>query len=258
VAGPQPIHTDRARAESFGAIAAAYDRYRPGYPAALIDDLVALKPRTVLDVGCGTGKAARQLIARGMTVLGVEIDPQMAAVAQDHGVPTEVAGFEQWDDAGRRFDLIVSGQAWHWIDPATGPHKAARVLGSGGAAVFFWNHDGDLPADVQDELDAVYRRHAPALLEIAKQDRTRKEGRPYFDGVRGSGAFASVETRDYAFERRYPADEWVGAVQTHSDHLQLEPALRARLGDALRDVIVHRLGGAITTSGGTYSIWARP
>src|SRR5581483_6684340 len=109
---------ERDRAESFGSVARQYDRFRPSYPSELIDDLVALGPSDVLDVGCGTGKAGRLLADRGLDVLGVEIDPQMAEVARDHGLTVDVGSFEEWETAGRRFDLLVSGQAWHWVDPA--------------------------------------------------------------------------------------------------------------------------------------------
>jgi 2-polyprenyl-3-methyl-5-hydroxy-6-metoxy-1,4-benzoquinol methylase len=100
-------------AGSFGSVAERYDRFRPGYPDALIDDLIGLRPLDVLDVGCGTGKVAVALAERGVRVLGVEPDAQMASVARGHGIPVEVACFEDWDDAGRRFDLITSGHAWH-------------------------------------------------------------------------------------------------------------------------------------------------
>ena len=56
------LHHDRGRAESFGSSAERYDRYRPSYPDALIDDLARLRPATVLDVGCGTGKVSVALI----------------------------------------------------------------------------------------------------------------------------------------------------------------------------------------------------
>src|SRR5579875_1636628 len=120
-----PLFVDRGRAESFGTVAANYDRFRPSYPPALIDDLVATGAHTVLDVGCGTGKAAVLLAARGLDVLGVEIDPKMAELARSHGVPVEVSSFEGWDAAGRMFDLLTCGQAWHWVDPARGVPKAA-------------------------------------------------------------------------------------------------------------------------------------
>ncbi|MBO0837835.1 MAG: SAM-dependent methyltransferase, partial [Actinobacteria bacterium] len=60
---PEP-HRQRQVAESFGADAARYDRARPSYPSALVDGIVAGSPgRDVLDVGCGTGIAARQFQA---------------------------------------------------------------------------------------------------------------------------------------------------------------------------------------------------
>lgn len=58
------LHQDRARAQSFGTDAARYDRARPSYPAALVDALLEEKADRVLDVGCGTGKAARLLAAQ--------------------------------------------------------------------------------------------------------------------------------------------------------------------------------------------------
>jgi ubiquinone/menaquinone biosynthesis C-methylase UbiE len=66
------MHENRARALSFGAVATLYDSARPTYPAALIDDLMALEPHRVLDVGCGTGKAARLFVERGCDLLGIE------------------------------------------------------------------------------------------------------------------------------------------------------------------------------------------
>lgn len=258
MATPEPMYANRARAESFGAVAANYDRFRPGYPDALIDDLVALGGHDVLDVGCGTGKAARQLVARGMSVLGVEVSAEMAAVARSHGLTVEVAGFEQWDAAGRTFDLIACGQAWHWIDPAVGPAKAAGLLRPGGAAVMFWNHESDLEPAVREVLNEAYRKHAPELLEMSEKDRKHRAAKPYLADLRASRAFRSVETKEYPLARTYTTDEWVGTVQTHSDHLQLDPVRRAAVADELRDVIDRRLGGMIRTSGGTYSIWARP
>src|ERR1700730_7980841 len=72
-------HENRRRAESFGEEAERYDRARPSYPAALVDELLASKPARVLDVGCGTGKVARLFLARAGAVLGVERAWRMAA-----------------------------------------------------------------------------------------------------------------------------------------------------------------------------------
>src|ERR1700691_3837027 len=124
--GPEP-HRHRQVAESFGTDPERYDRTRPRYPGALVDRIVATSPgRRVLDVGCGTGIEARQFQAAGCTVLGVEPDPRMADFARRTGVEVEVATFETWDAAGREFDAVVAGTAWHWVDPVAGAAKAAH------------------------------------------------------------------------------------------------------------------------------------
>jgi hypothetical protein len=49
----------------------------------------------------------------------------MAELARQGGTGTEVAKFEDWDPAGRTFNVVIAAQAWHWVDPAAGAAKAA-------------------------------------------------------------------------------------------------------------------------------------
>lgn len=245
-----PVHLNRARAESFGSIAASYDRYRPSYPEALIDELVALRPAAVLDVGCGTGKAARLLTARGLPVLGVEIDPEMAAVARNHGVTVEIGSFEKWDDADRRFDLIISAQAWHWVNPQIGAPKAARLLNAGGVVTLFWNFD-ELDEATRAVVDPIYRELAPDL----DTNRPNTPG-ARLEELRATRAFSSVETRTYGWQRTLTVDDWIGMVGTHSDHLLLGPERLARVQEALREAL-RQAGPTVRLTGGTYTIWAR-
>src|SRR5699024_3042805 len=71
------------RAPSFGAVAAAYARHRPGYPSAALDwALAAARGRRgrqeVLDLGAGTGKVTEALLRRpGVRVTAVDPDPAM-------------------------------------------------------------------------------------------------------------------------------------------------------------------------------------
>jgi len=249
------MHADRLRAESFGGVADQYDQFRPSYPEALVDDLVALTPTAVLDIGCGTGKAARLLADRGLHVLGVEVDTQMAGVARRNGLEVEVASFETWQPHDRHFDLITCAQAWHWVDPAVAMPKAAALLRPGGTLALFWNY-GDLDESTQATLDDVYRCYAPELLRSVVIGGTKQTDRPHVDDLEGSGLFASVQTRTYRWERAYSGQEWVGLVGTHSDHLRLDPARRSALLAALRASIA-ALGGTIASHYGTYLALAR-
>jgi SAM-dependent methyltransferase len=247
-------HLNRTRAESFGSVAEAYDRFRPGYPADLIDDLVALAPGRVLDIGSGTGKAARLLADRGLDVVGVEIDPKMAEVAASHGLAVEVGSFETWDDRGRRFDLIISAQAWHWVDPALGAPKAARLLNPGGAMALFWNYEDFADPAVQSVVDSVYAEYAPELSAIVAREASRREDQPHLDDLAATGAFGSLRVRHYRWDAVLSVEEWVGRIGTQSNHIGLEPARRARLEEALRSALTP--SGEVRLRGGTYTIWA--
>lgn len=246
------VHLDRARAESFGSVAEQYDRFRPPYPDALFDDLVSSRPAQALDVGCGTGRVAVALMARAVPVLGVEADPRMAAVARGHGVTVELGAFEAWPDAGRTFDLITSGQAWHWVDPHEGPRKAARLLRPEGTLAVFWNFD-EPEEQVRGALEAAYRAHAPELAGGIGS--TRHDGTPYLEALETAGVFASVHLRTYRWAATYTTAEWVGRAATHSDHIRLPEARRAALLAAVAAELDRR-GGAITTSFTTFAVLA--
>jgi len=260
--GVAEVHQDRARAESFGALAQQYDRYRPAYPDALLDALAALGPMQVLDVGCGTGKVAVALARRGLSVLGVEVDERMAEVARGYGVAVEIAAFETWQDAGRQFDLITCADAWHWIDPALGIPKAARVLRVGGTMALFRN------SSVVDEpviaaFDAVYRRHAPEVTQVWRPTGRKAHvgGHAFSDSAAGdlfadNDAFSSVEARTYQWERTLSADEWVGLAATVSDHQRLGPERLTTLLQALH-AMIQTLGGTVHTHDETHVLLAR-
>ncbi|MCW2524400.1 MAG: hypothetical protein JWO63_2735 [Frankiales bacterium] len=231
---------NRGRAESFGASALDYDRIRPSYPSALIDELMSTAPGQVLDVGCGTGKAARLLIERGAEVLGVEVDDRMAEVARGHGVPVETAAFETWDAQGRQFDLLIAAQAWHWVDPVAGPVKAAQVLRRPGRLALFWSFNQFEPATIA-AFDAAY-----AGSRIAADSVVRRGGQltlvDHRRALADSGLFGSIEQRHYEWRLTYSRQQWLDLIATHSDHLTLPPA---ELGPLLE-----RVGQAIDGLGG--------
>jgi hypothetical protein len=189
-------------------------------------------------------------------VLGVEVDPQMAEVARGHGLDVETGGFEAWDDGGRTFDLITSAQAWHWIDPAVGGPKAARLMNGGATMVLFWNYD-DIDPRAQAAVDAVYADRAPELAELVANGAARREDRPYIADLEATGAFASVTVRHYPWQAVLPAEEWVGRIGTQSAHLALDADRLAALMQGLRTALM-AIGGDVHLDGGTYTLWIRP
>ena len=235
-------HKDRARAQSFGAEAERYERTRPTYPAALVDDLISELPSAVLDVGCGTGKAGRLFADRGCAVTGVEPDARMAEVARRFGIDVEVSTFEEWDPRGRRFDLVTAGQSWHWVDPSVGPPKARSVLRDGGRLAAFANVGHHEP-EMEAALDVIYARYMPDQGDNLALGRIRDETRRGFmAAMAATPGLDQPEHRTYEWDRDYTTAEWVDHLPSHSNHAALAPeALEALLAD---------VGNAIDERGG--------
>ncbi|MFC4087223.1 class I SAM-dependent methyltransferase [Amycolatopsis samaneae] len=242
-------------AESFGVDAERYDRARPPYPDALVARILAASPgRAVLDVGCGTGIEARQFAAAGCAVLGVDPDTRMAEFARRGGTEVEVAKFEDWDPVGRVFDAVVSGQAWHWVDPVAGAAKAARVLRTGGRLAVF-GHVYDPPSEVTAAYNAACRRVAPGSMLVPPSgggpSRTGLEVYQAMfataaDGIRQAGGFGEPEQWRFDWERHYTRDEWLDLMPTTGGLTRLEPAPRAE--------VLAEVGAAIDAMGGGFTM----
>ncbi|MFJ8508586.1 class I SAM-dependent methyltransferase [Streptomyces avermitilis] len=238
-------------AESFGSDPERYDRTRPRYPDAMVERIVAAAPGPdVLDVGIGTGIAARQFQAAGCRVLGVEADARMAEFARRGGLEVEVAHFEAWDPAGRAFDAVVAGQTWHWIEPVAGAVKAAEALRPGGRLTVFWNVFQPSP-EVAEAFAAVHRRvmpdsprnpwAMPALDDAYSVILTKVA-----DGIRQADAFGDPEQWRVDWERSYTRDEWLDQLRTGGDAGQYPPGTFEEL--------LTGIGAAIDAVGGGFTM----
>ncbi len=240
------------RSKLFDQEAERYDRFRPTYPDAVIDELLGPKPAgmEVLDVGCGTGIASRQMAQRGAKVLGVELAPGMAEIARRHGIEVELGAFEGWDAAGRTFDRVASAQAWHWLDLPPATSKAASLLRPGGRLCLVWNA-GWQPDDLADALEEVYasvvpggghrvfRGYAANRSIDAKTDLESE-----LDAVSAVTDFGELTMKWFPWTRAYQRDEWLNLRLSCSDHTALKS-----------DVLHHLLkgiGAAIDDHGGSF------
>ena len=245
----------RERSKLFDEEAERYDRCRPTYPGALIDDLLgsAAERLDVLDVGCGTGIASRMMAERGARVLGVEPAPRMAEIARRHGIDVEISAFEDWQPAGRTFDRVTSAQAWHWLDLLVATTKAASVLRPGGRLGLIWNC-GSPPDDLADALGEVYACALPDRVHTVFRGygvNRSTDGRP--NSPSELAAIAAVRDFDvptetwFPWTQTYQRDEWLEQLPSRSDHTALEPVVQQRLFEGI--------GAAIDDFGGSFVMY---
>jgi trans-aconitate methyltransferase len=138
---PEPCHDGGVpdRALSFGAVAAAYERFRPAYPAELFDTVAryASEPiRTALEIGAGTGKATRLFAQRGVAVTATEPDAAMLAELRQHvpaTVTTVQASFEDLT-LNETYGLVYAAAALHWTNPQGRWSRMSALLEPGGVS----------------------------------------------------------------------------------------------------------------------------
>ena len=128
-------------ASSFGSVADAYERGRPSFPREAAAWLVGQEAATVLELGAGTGKLTRELVALGHDVHATDPDPAMLKVLSRHLPDTRVseAAAEEIPANDRSVDVVVAAQCFHWFDLDRALPEIARVLKPGGHLALTWN-----------------------------------------------------------------------------------------------------------------------
>jgi len=104
-------------------------------------ELVSLTPRTVVDLGCATGRGAAALAARyvGARVLAVDASTGMlrATVAHRGGSVAAIAGdAERLPLRSHSIDLVFANLVLPWCRPDSVFAEAARVLAPDGVLLF--------------------------------------------------------------------------------------------------------------------------
>lgn len=241
---------------TFDQVALLYDRVRPGYPEALIEDILSLTGLppggSILEIGCGTGQATLPFARRGYRVLAIELGSNMAAVARHNLAAYPQArvwtgAFEDWPVQAQAFDLVISATAFHWIDPAIGYPKMAQALRPGGAIALFWNqHIYNAKSErFFETVQEVYRQQAPEIYSDEPMLRAEEFPEPVTTEIEKTGLFGPVTTRRYAWEQPYDTESYLDVLRTYSGHIQLSAPVRERLFAGIRDLIETQPGGII-------------
>jgi ubiquinone/menaquinone biosynthesis C-methylase UbiE len=239
---------------TFDSVAELYDATRPGYPDSLIEQVVLtadLRPGdSVLEIGCGTGKATRPFVQRGLRVVALEPGANLLNIARRSlaDLPNiEFVGktFEDWPLEPARFKLIFAAQSFHWIAPEVQFSKAAFALAPGGVLAVFANTVMPLNPPLQEEIERIYARIAPSLIgnEFARTWYLPKGGlAQLFD--KPPPPLAAPTHHGYAWSRSCTTETFTDYLSTQSNHQMLPAEQRDALLSEISSVIGAR-GGVI-------------
>jgi SAM-dependent methyltransferase len=242
----------RERGRVFGERADAYEDARPGYPAALVEEVLAYAgtPRRIVEVGAGTGKATVTFAATGVPIYCIEPDPRMATVLRarmaDHaGAEVVVSRFEDWQPPSGGVDLLYSAQAWHWVDSQRRWRLAAAALAPGGAMAIFGHSYQAVDPAVGAAMWDLQTRLIPDSSRFTPQPRDVDPYQAWFSvELADCGLFVDVRAGVFHTVVSYPKTRYLALVQTFSAYRMLPPALRREVRLALGRLL-DECGGVI-------------
>ena len=166
-------------------------------------------------------------------------------------VDVETTTFEQWDDRGRRFDVLVAASSWHWIDPAIGWRRAHQVLRPGGWLALLGHVVVRRPGDVEvyAETADLHERHCPGSpdwrdppFEDEVRTTTDGWGPPNEDR---EGWFGRTVVRWYPVVQWLDGDGFADLLCSTSLYQKLDATDREPLLDAIAERIRTHLGDRV-------------
>ena len=199
--------------ERFTKSVEAYERYRPDYPAVLVDWVLSQarlqSGDRVVDAGCGTGITSRLFARRGLRVIGVDFNAAMLAAARNaNGEVRYVKG--SVEDLPLRDGIakaVISGQAFHWFDLDHALAELSRVLVRGAPCFAFWN--------IREHSTPFLRAYEQFLTSwcplypVASADDTAAR-------ILAHSAVSAQREKDFAHMQRFDKDGLLGRAWSSS------------------------------------------
>lgn len=232
----------------FDDFAHLHDVYRPSYPEEIVDDLIRFtrmqRGTKVLEVGAGTGQLTRSLFKSGASLTALEPGQNLAKILRRNCNSEELKVHEirledlQPDEI---YDVVISAQAFHWIDYTLGLDKVYHITAPHGLLCLLWRID-------TSENTAFYKKTQPIYKKYYPNNSVSKSMQEYVSDflsvVKNRDDFSIQVDERYELTECYTEDRYIGLLKTYSGVIGLPEHLRREFLDEIRNVILN-MGGSI-------------
>lgn len=201
---PSPIRDTKDR---FTGRVDDYVRARPGYPEAIVDDLVAaglLPPGAVVaDIGSGTGISTELFLAAGYEVVGVEPNAPMRAAAEEKlngygGFRSQAGSAEATGLNDTSVDLVIAAQAFHWFDPGPTRAEFRRILKPPGWVALIWNARRATGTPFLEAYESLLLEFGTDYAQVGHRGVGSDRLAAFFGGSFTTRSYDNVQALDFA------------------------------------------------------------
>lgn len=243
---------------TFNTVAAAYEKFRPGYVEELykmIFDYVILNGAShAVEVGIGGGQATLPILKTGCSLTAVEYGDKFSELCREKfrdypNFSVVTNKFENQPFPDDMYDFVYSASAFHWVPEEIGYTKVFSMLKSGGAFARFANHPyrdkGNLP--LSEEMDRIYARFYYPYYNRKPETPTEYGGEQAAQRADIAEKYGFVDIKYALFHRTrvFSASEYCTLLGTYSDHIAMEESIRKEFFSKIEDAI-HHYGGSVT------------
>jgi SAM-dependent methyltransferase len=239
-------------------VADEYERVRPGYPRPLVaracEGLAA--GATVVEIGCGTGKLTRELVALGLSVEAVEPDADLIAVARqtvpEGSVRFHNTTFEPAELPEEAFAAVFAATSFHWVDPTVGWRKVASLLEENGRFGLL-AHASGLRGSLDEQLVEIWRRATGSVWRPLDDEALWTGAEERRDNIsevwswlshhhdlavpEAAQLFGRAEIVREPFERDIPVDDYLARIRTTNNYLHMDAETQQRLERELAEAL---------------------
>lgn len=213
-----------------------YVRYRPGYPAVLVDFLhsdggVAPGAR-IADIGSGTGISTKLFLDAGHPVIAIEPNDAMRNAAEQwlrdrEGFRSQSGTAEATGLPDACVDLVTAAQAFHWFNSAAAREEFARILRPNGRIALFWNTRRLAGSPFLAGYEVILQKYGTDYSKVTESYSTDEAMQEWFgDGLLAIGRFDNVQYLDYeSLQGRLMSSSYAPRAG-HPNHEPMVEALR--------------------------------
>ncbi len=229
-----------------------YNKYRPSYTKELFKDIIKYaaidKNTNVIEVGIGTGLATSNFLDTSCNLKAIELGSSLAEFSKEkfkHYTNFSIhnSSFEEYVGNENTIDLLYSATAFHWIDEEVAYKKVLDLLKVNGVIALFWNIPS--PFDKTDlmsiDIEKIYKKYFDSKMPSEEDLNKRYERRS--DVLKKYG-FVDVNTKFYYSKREFTSDEYIGLLNTYSDHILLNEKTKSLFETEIKNTI-DKHGGKI-------------